>query len=248
MLSHCNCKAGLSGVCSHVGGLLLVLSNIKTACTSVECRWDRPPRRPDGNLQPQRVEDIILINTENVDKRPPKKAYPGTYQAGPCNDPDAFLSDLLKGLGDANPGCVLYQTLCAKPANVDNILNKFSIDFQFVDSVDLTSQICKEQFDIYIETLQINDQDAKAIEQAAYGQSYNTNWQSLRQCLLTSSNFGVICKMRKSTAPDNLVSRLCGYNPWPEGIASLKHGRRNEEKARRAYAQHHMKECGSEVK
>jgi hypothetical protein len=29
----CNCKAGLSGVCSHVGGLLFTVVKIKNSCT-----------------------------------------------------------------------------------------------------------------------------------------------------------------------------------------------------------------------
>lgn len=38
----CNCKAGLSGVCSHVGGLLFTVVKIKNPCTSRECEWQRP--------------------------------------------------------------------------------------------------------------------------------------------------------------------------------------------------------------
>ena len=37
------CKSGQSGVCSHVGALLLSLVKIRDACTSQTCQWKAAP-------------------------------------------------------------------------------------------------------------------------------------------------------------------------------------------------------------
>ena len=39
---YCGCKAGLLGVCSHVGALLFTMNKIQPACASALCEWQRP--------------------------------------------------------------------------------------------------------------------------------------------------------------------------------------------------------------
>jgi hypothetical protein len=114
---YCTCKAGQSSVCCHVGALLFRLVKMKEACTNLLCPW-LEPRNPSTKLTPQRFRDIKLVNTTNSTNPPSVKPYPGVYRASACNDPDQFLKDLLEGLGDVNPTCVLYQVMCS---TVDDI-------------------------------------------------------------------------------------------------------------------------------
>lgn len=106
----CTCKAGLSGVCSHVGGLLFTLVKIKGSCTSQVCQWQRP-RKITNPSSPKKLEDLQFIKTDGVDKEIPQKPYPGVYQASSCNDPDKFLAEVLDGL--KQPDLLVYFiTLC----------------------------------------------------------------------------------------------------------------------------------------
>ena len=116
----CNCKAGVAGLCAHVGAVLIVLSRIsQPACTSNPCVWTKPSMK--GESGPKMWNDISFVNTEHRshDSQTSVKPYPGLYQAGPCADPDSFLADLLQGLGSVNPDCVLYKTLCSKIEDIN---------------------------------------------------------------------------------------------------------------------------------
>lgn len=93
----CSCKAGLSGVCSHVVGLLFTLVKIKSSCSSQVCQWQRP-RKITNPSSSKKLEDLQFIKTDGVDKEIPQKPYPGVYQASSCNDPDKFLAEVLDGL------------------------------------------------------------------------------------------------------------------------------------------------------
>lgn len=58
----CTCKAGLSWVCSHVGGLLFTLVKIKSSCTSQVCQWQRP-RKITNPPSIKQVHAMILVNS-----------------------------------------------------------------------------------------------------------------------------------------------------------------------------------------
>jgi hypothetical protein len=109
----CNCKAGKAGLCSHVGAALFAVSKIKNPCTSSDCKWKKPKelQKPPS---PKRLQDIKFLSSDN----PPAKPYPDVYMAGPCRDPDVFLKDVQDGLGCASPNSVLYQTMCARTADI----------------------------------------------------------------------------------------------------------------------------------
>lgn len=77
----CNCKAGAAGLFANIGALLYTLVKTKKACTSIECRWDRP--RPLQRKQsPKRVCDISFYKTDKENPVKKVKPYPGVYQAG----------------------------------------------------------------------------------------------------------------------------------------------------------------------
>ena len=174
---YCNCKAGVSGLCSHIGALLLTLSNLANpSCTSSACAWKEPKvARPPS---PKRWEEINFMNTEKkavsgMQVRP----YPGVFQAGPCDDPDAFLTQILEGLSAVNPTCVLYQTMCPLSGNIDMFTTQFDNHFSYHDQVDVTSSVCQAEFRQFVNDLHICQETADQLETSTRGQNNNKNWQ-----------------------------------------------------------------------
>ena len=236
----CSCKAGQTGTCAHIGALLIRLVAYRDVCTSRLCAW-KEPRNPGTSKEPSRVVDICFGNLEKTSVRP----FPDVYQASACKDPDVFLADLLEGLGDANPTCVLYKTLCVTPPDVSYILNKFQVSAQIDDNEDLFKH--QSHFSKFVLDMSLTKEDIEKLESVTRGQATNSLWKEVRTLILTSSNFGHIIKRKVTTPPDNLVKSLRGYRHIPDSTAPLAYGRRMEKKALRSYAQLHMTRCGKPI-
>lgn len=93
-------------------------------------------------------------------------------------------------------------------------------------------RLCKE----YKSGLAVTEEEAARIEQETIQQGDDPTglWISLRRPRLTSSNFGIICKRRKSTPVANTVKNLL-YKSISSKVRSLCWGRDNEDNARKAY-------------
>lgn len=242
MCAYCDCKAGEAGLCAHVGGLLFTLVKMKNACTSQECRWDRP-RPIQRKPSPKRVHEVRFSTNTDTEKLRP---YPDTFQASACKDPEQFLTDLLEGLEVVNPGCVLYKTLKSQPVDIFSFLKIFTPNFLYADFVDLASDECKTTFLEFMSKLNVNMDIVDNLEVGTRGQSLNKNWVDARTVLITASNMGNVCK-RKKTEPDSLVKSLRGYNPPPSTVKSLQHGRKYERQAVKDYRKKHSQFCGGNV-
>lgn len=233
--ARCNCKAGLCGLCSHVGGLLLTVVQIKNSCTSKPCEWLKP--QTSLNIKPQRLRDINFSNGDA-----PIKPYPNTYKAAAGTDPDKFFLDIMAGLNKVNPNCVLYRSFNPDISDLTSILNKYQPPFMFHDKVDLNSTICQSEFRTFTMGIELNDIEIKRVQESTRGQSANPIWKSTRTNLITSSNFGPVCKKRPETVPDNLIAKLLGYNEMVDTQA-MRYGRKRESQARRDYTKRHLEEC-----
>ena len=71
--------------------------------------------------------------------------------------------------------------------------------------------------------------EAELIEISTRGQSDNPKWLQAREGRKTASLFGRICKMRPTTAPDNIVREIMGckqeshrYRSFPSKAAPLQ--------------------------
>lgn len=235
----CDCEAGSSGVCCHIGAVLYAIAQIKATCTSNQCGWN-VPKNPPLPLSPKKICDIKIEGNDNM------KPYPGVHQASHSTNPDGFLKDLLDGLKTVNPDCVLYKTLHSK-SQINNIMFKFDPIFRVTDTLNTMDYQFTEIVREYFQKLTISVNESKEIEECTRGQSANANWTTIRSFLLTSSNFGHICKRRLETPPDNLVKALRGYVPIPPHVKSILHGRKWESEARREYGRHHIKNCGNHL-
>lgn len=103
--------------------------------------------------------------------------------------------------------------------------------------------LCKE----FKSDLCLSEKKITEIEQQTRKQSNDNTglWQYLRRCRLTASNFGMICKRRKSTPVANTVKTLLYRSP-SSNVSSLRWGRENENNARESY-EHEMEKKKSPV-
>jgi hypothetical protein len=110
----------------------------------------------------------------------------------------------LKGLEDAYPNCVLYQTLRVEHANIDPFLELHRPNYMYCDSVNLRSETCVKDFTDFANNLRVTDDISQMLEQGMRGQSVNTSWENARHNLITTSIMGEVYK-RKKLDPDNLL-------------------------------------------
>ena len=99
----------------------------------------------------------------------------------------------------------------------------------------------------YLETMPLGDDELNEIEEETreQGNDMTGRWLTHRLSRLTSSNFGVVCKMRHTTPVANLVKNLLYCRPSNKA-ASICWGRENEDNARKAYAEE-MSKRGTSV-
>lgn len=242
-MGYCPCKAGLAGYCSHIGALLFKVSAMKTvSCTSRLCSWTQP-RNLSKSFAPRYLSDIPFVDPEKAEDAP-QRPFPDVYSAGPCKDPDTFLSDIMAGLDLINPECVLFKTLSHSVESLDVFTNQFTPHFSFHDSVDLPAQCAV--FEDFVTRLTVTHELIELIDMSTRGQSCNPDWNHIRTLILTASNFGSVIKRRESTLPDNLIARLRGYKLVPQTKA-IAYGRNHESEARRHYVQQHAEKCGGNL-
>ncbi|XP_014666936.1 PREDICTED: uncharacterized protein LOC106808645 [Priapulus caudatus] len=241
----CTCKSGQSGVCSHVGALLLSLVKICDACTSQTCQWKTAPT---GNvrLEPALSSNIRIYNPEK-DIIAKSRPYPGVYSAGPAVDGDAFLKDLLDGMATCNSDSALYLTLRNTPGDITDFTDLFEVDRCLADHVDLSAAQNQSLFEAFLAEYSesVTETMIENLERSTRGQGINLNWRKARSVILTASHMGSIVK-RQKVELDALVKTIA-YPKVISGQKSLNYGNKNECKARREYAKWHIKQCGSVV-
>ncbi|KAK3092994.1 hypothetical protein FSP39_009776 [Pinctada imbricata] len=208
------------------------------------CRWEEP-RPIQRKPSPKRVHEIRFVNSEGI-QQTKIRPYPDVHQASACKGPDTFLVDLLHGLQDINPTCVLYKTLKAEPADISLFTDLFNPKFCYADHVNLAAKDCKLQFHRFMDSLVVGEELSKNVELGTKGQALNQNWIEARKCILTASNFGAICKRRKPEA-EALISNLRGYREIPNNVKSISHGRKYEQQALKEYAKDHQQICNGAV-
>lgn len=247
--SRCECKCGAVGLCAHVGGVLFRLLSLKNPCTSKLCVWNAPPVR---SVEPQRIRDINWW----PGKADADKPWPMVYQAGPCAASDghaeSFREEIVGGLAEANPRCVLYIHQRQSDVDLQPFFDIFTVSFILDDDTDLQGSFSQDLFSDFVEDLgEVSLQQwqvlSSSVEKATRGQACNPWWHQVRNLILTASNFGRIVHMRETTAPDNFLSVLCGYKKVPKTKAML-YGNKHEAKARKLYVKGHQKQCAGNGK
>lgn len=104
MINHCtcNCTAGKSEICSHIGAVLLLIVKFRGTCTANPCSW-KSPRNPQQRLSPKKICDIRFKKTDTPTTWK-IKPYPDIHKSSTLTNPDGFYEDLMSGLKEINPG------------------------------------------------------------------------------------------------------------------------------------------------
>jgi len=106
-----------------------------------------------------------------------------------------------------------------------------AINFQFTDNVDLKSKLLF--FEAYVKDLVCSEEDCLRIECLSRNQANSDAWVQARSERITASNFGKVCKLKPSTAPENTVKAVLGYKEFSTPYTD--YGQAHEDTARRKY-------------
>lgn len=227
----------LSASCVHVSALLHALVAIKPCnlqdhsssggsedeeppCTSILCAWNVPKKRKESALKISdttfqkyeygKPKKYQMLEMETFDPRP--EMYRGQAKT------------LLPELLDRVRGKGLCISLLFDPStrvkspNVPE-LNKHDM-LQKVQELKSTK-------------LHVTEEQIRKIEFDTRGQHQSQQWFDARRLRITSSNFGLVKRLKITTPPDNLVLQILGVKK-PQGRA-LDYGRNIEEEARKQY-------------
>lgn len=117
-----------------------------------------------------------------------------------------------------------------------SILNKAK---HFVDNSDITDSNTKEKADEFLDSLSYSSLEISKVLEKTEGQANNKLWLSLRQGLLTASNFAEACNcVDKNRQPSaSFMKKMMGETHIDESMLPppLKWGRKKEETARVFY-------------
>ncbi|XP_072389723.1 uncharacterized protein [Diabrotica undecimpunctata] len=109
----------------------------------------------------------------------------------------------------------------------------------------LDIEIPTSEKESFLESLQKSNEEIAKIEQSTRGQSTNFLWKEYRHNRLTASNFGIVCKLRKSTNPANTTKKIL-FSDF-HGSAATRWGQDHEAIAKLEFeAKYNLKvrECG----
>ncbi|ESO92047.1 hypothetical protein LOTGIDRAFT_163051 [Lottia gigantea] len=220
-------RQGITGAsCNHIAVMLYALVDITSkkdsgelSSTSQACKWNRPRKR---RLSPKKAENIKFQRFEwKKTKRIPGSLRVARKQAAPA--PMIGITKPRNRLTAEYPLAGFLLNFPKAQEDKENIQlpELHSINFMYIDTVNLQSNECCQQFEKYFSSLSVSDEEAKQVEISTIGQSSNSAWSDCRTGRLTSSNFGLIVKRKPDTRPDNLLKVLLNYTPKCQTSRSL---------------------------
>ncbi|CAG9761285.1 unnamed protein product [Ceutorhynchus assimilis] len=114
---------------------------------------------------------------------------------------------------------------------------------------DLTEEQYQFKKNIFLKELEKSGEEIEKLEKETRGQSGNPLWKQERSLRLTASNFGTVCKMRKTTSCENSVKNLL-YSKFM-GSSATRYGTEKEPlaiKAYETYTKEIVEPCGLLIK
>ena len=211
-----------SASCTHISALLHALAGLAPSTfslgvqggstdddeeetvpvTSQLCKWNVPQKRKDSAMPMSKVvfekHDYSKPNKrrfksfDDFDPRPPE--FRGTAASR--------LPTLLNNIrGQQLCISLLFDERCQYKPDQDKVLSG-----QDVNVPSLTS--LKQTISAFKESLRLNDDQIREVEQATRDQRLSSRWYSERRFRITASNFGAILHRKESTPPDKLVLHI----------------------------------------
>lgn len=238
------CLSREGEACNHIAALMYAVSDISEkkkdgllAPTSEKCKWNNPRKR---KLSPKKAQDIKfkkqIWGKENKDVT--KAADASSSNSIPSNVKVLNIANFRERLekrGANNVGWLKnFMPKDSSDVNECSTIPKLNnILFQYKDNVNLKSPECVEVINEHFTKLSLTKEQCDKIECLTRNQSSNPQWKQARSERITASNFGLICKKKESTLPDNVLKTLRGYNPFSSKYT--EYGMKHEKAARKTY-------------
>ena len=200
------------------------------------CQWNAPKKRKESNLSiseavfqkhvygRQRKHNIKEMI--DFDPRPP-------HLRGNAKDQLKHYMDKVQGLGIGVS--LLFDEQCRCWSN--------SPDKPLTPSLP-SKQELQERVTHFKESLKMNPQKLREIEQSTRDQNKSSLWYSVRRYRITASLFGAVFHRKPETPPQSLVLQMLGKKPFT--YAATYWGIINESKALEQYQQS-KKDSGHDV-
>lgn len=251
--AHCNCKAGLSAVCSHVGALLFAVeANIrleeKQTCTSVPCQFILP--KPIKNVPQQE-----LVNINFTSSKSKKRALDNAIETITSTGPKASKSEKVKesntSQADENEMNSLFEKLHSSGVGnaILSIIPHYNASFREVEVTlpckfdKLYSEDLKElsidellkQSAEFCESLKLSADEVLTIERCTRDQINSNNWKKMRFGRITASKVFQITRTSVSRPAMSLLKDICYGSNYSSN--ALDWGIKMEKKALQKYEQ-----------
>lgn len=96
------------------------------------------------------------------------------------------------------------------------------IQLNFVDTVDLEEAEFQDVFSTHFNSLKITERECQTIECLTRSQHHSDLWSLAREERITASNFGRICKLKKTTQPDASLKDQMNYSSFDTSTQSME--------------------------
>ncbi|XP_048582277.1 uncharacterized protein LOC125561824 [Nematostella vectensis] len=247
IVAHCNCMAGLSEACSHIGALLFAVQAgarmlSSTTCTQEKGKWIMPSYVKEIPYMP--VSEMDLTSAKRLRKQidePETVKLTSIKQRSDIEMPSVeertdFYNELSGHCKSAILSLIPTHNTLYMPHEVNQDLPKTVIEqiqlkystYKIFDAI--------QQIDEVFECLTVSDKEAEAIESTTRDQSDSKLWFSQRAARITASKFKACCSTNPEFPSRSLVKVICYPEAHKFSSAATKWGIDNECKARESYS------------
>ena len=265
--AHCNCMAGLSEACSHIGAVLFALEagvrmRQSVTCTQEKGKW----------LMPAYVREIPYLPVAEMDMSSARKRHSilgaeqgqtpeiqhtnrATIEAPSNDEKSAFYANISKC--GSKPAILSLlspynESYIPKP---NSNLPMPLLQFYNQEHLGLTFQELLSECAKLLDSLQVAAEEAAAIEASTRKQSSSKEWFQQRAGRITASKFKSACATNPDKPSKSLIKGICYPDAHRFSNAATKWGIEKEPVAREAFefavAADHLNlsvaECGLHV-
>ncbi|XP_078658592.1 uncharacterized protein LOC144903975 [Branchiostoma floridae x Branchiostoma belcheri] len=248
ILAHCNCMAGVSEACSHIGAILFAAevgarSKKSRTCTQDKSQWTVPtyvrniPYLPAAEMdfQSAKKKHALLLES-NITPSATRTMPEGTTEAGTSMaEQMQFFHNISQS--DCHP--IILSLV--PPFNENYIPKKVvlpkSLSEQYYDeklSEASYSDLCEKCCEL---NLSLTPDEIQAIEENTRQQSHSTVWYKQRAGRITASNLKSACHTDPDKPSKSLIMNVCYPESHKFVTPATKWGQDHEATARKAYAE-----------
>lgn len=215
ILAHCDCMAGLSEACSHIGALLFATEagsrmSKSTTCTQEKSKWlpthvKKVPYLPvsDVDFSSAKKKHKSLSCGEEVERSQPSRGRKSIQLVAPSMEDIAncyrgIAAAVLSVVAPFNEEFVPKQ-IQGVPKPLTTLHSEEYMDFNYVELLDACDKIL----------LTITEEECRAIERETKMQAQSKVWFSQRAGRITASRLKAACHTDPAKPSRSLIKTIC---------------------------------------